>query len=619
VTVRMLWDEVDIVRDAAKIERVAKQSIKLRPYQLASVDAAYQQWADHRSTLICLPTGTGKSVCFSEVMRRWDIENDGKILLVAHRKELIYQAVGHAKRAGLTAAIEMGARWARGDEDVVVSTVQTLNAAMKCKACFGEGCPSCNGVGKTKRMTRFDWRKFGLLTVDEGHHATANSYRSLMTYLNQNHRAKTLLVTATPGRADKVGLHNVCESVAYEMQLRQAVDDGWLVPIRQKFVTVDGLDLSQVKISKGDLAAGETERAFLGTEDESEERMLHSIAKPVIDEARGRPVIVFSAGQDHAKKLTAAFNAYDGVTAACVIDSTDIIEREQIIERYKSGEIQVLVNCMVFCEGFDAPATAVVANCRPTKSEALYLQMIGRGTRPLPGVVDGPETPEARKAAIEASSKSHCLVLDFVGTSGDIKLVSVMDVLAGESVDPLDLAEAMQVAVDAKVEFDPLEAIEKVKQARQEANQRKEAERRATLVTRTKADRADYSAVNVDIFGGERFDSYKKTEGAEPITRGQFGMLVGLLGLDKKTAKKLSKRKASKLIEVGLENARKVAVNDWTTLLKQAGSEQDLHGIGEAIAARLPSDRILNEDATIRELRQFYRERLKQMKEAGNG
>ena len=612
---RLLWDEIDIVRDAAKIARVASQRITLRPYQTDSVDAAYDCWARHRSTLICLPTGTGKSVCFSEVMRRWDVANDGRIMLVAHRKELIYQAIGHAKRAGLSAAIEMGQRWANGDESVIVSTIQTLNAAMKCRACFGEGCPACDGVGKVKRMTRFDPQGFGLLTIDEGHHAVSASNRTLIKYLGGNHRSKLLLVTATPGRADKVGLHNVCESVAYEMQLRQAIDDGWLVPIRQKFVTVEGLDLSRVKISKGDLAAGETERAFLGLE-EDEERMLHAIAKPTIDEAAGKPVIVFSAGQDHAKKLTAAFNAYDGVTAACVIDSTDPIEREQIIERYKSGEIQILVNCMVFAEGFDAPKTAVIVNCRPTKSEAVYIQFVGRGTRPLAGVVDGPPTPEERKAAIAASGKTHCLVLDFVGTSGEIKLISVMDILAGESVDPLDLAEALRVAVDANVEFDPLAAIEKAQQARQEAVQRKEAQRRATLITRTKADRADYTAVNVDIFGGERFESYKKTEGSEPITRGQFGMLVGLLGLDKKAAKKLSKRKASKLIETGLGNARKVALEDWQTLMGDAPSKAELKEIGDAIKSRVPSDRILNDVKTLDSLRQYYRQRLHDMGEA---
>ena len=168
--------------------------------------------------------------------------------------------------------------------------------------------------------------------------------------------------------------------------------------IRQKFVTVEGLDISKVDIRAGKLNEGQVEAAFLGT-DEDEERMLHSIVKPTIDEAQGRQTLVFAAGKDHAIKLAACFAAH-GVEAGVVVEDTDPIDRATLISRYNTGDLTVLVNCMVFTEGFDAPATEVIANCRPTKSESLYLQILGRGTRPLPGVVDGPETAEARKLSI---------------------------------------------------------------------------------------------------------------------------------------------------------------------------------------------------------------------------
>jgi superfamily II DNA or RNA helicase len=428
-----------------------------------------------------------------------------RILVLAHRSELIYQAVAHAKRAGLTAGVEMGTDRA-GFEKVIVSTVQTQTAFSKCPDCNGGGCPMCSDKGKVRRFTKFNPHKFGLLIIDEAHHATAESYRLLIEWYSQNPELKILLVTATPKRSDGVGLHNVCDSVAYEMGLKQAIDDGWLVPIRQRFIQVDSLDLSKVKTVKGDLAEGARERAFLGDCDEDEERLLHAIAKPTIDEAAGRPTLVFAAGQEHAAKLTAAFNAYDGVTAEMVIDKTDKSERRDIIERYKRGETQILVNCMCFTEGFDAPKTYIIANARPTKAESLYYQIIGRGTRPLEGVVDGPDTAEARRAAIAASDKPNCVILDFVGNSGNHKLITVADVLAGDDVEPIDLESALIAAKEANTAVDMEELIEKAKTAREAKLKKQEEERLARASTRHKADRAQYTATDVDLFAGRKFN-----------------------------------------------------------------------------------------------------------------
>lgn len=332
-------------------------------------------------------------------------------------------------------------------------------------------------------MQRFKPRDFSTLIIDEAHHATAETYRIVMEWYKQNPLLKILMVTATPQRTDKIGLHNVCDSVAYEMELRQAIQDGWLVPIRQQFVTVEGLDLSKVKTRNGDLADGERERAFLGETSEDEQQMLHSIAYPTIQAAKGRRALVFASGQEHAEKLTAAFNAYDNVEAEFVIDKTDRAERRKIVKRFKSGETQVLVNCMVFTEGFDVPDAAICANARPTKSTSLYQQMIGRVTRPAAGVVDGYSTAEDRREAIAKSDKPHCLVLDFTGDSGSHKLVSVGDLLAGDDVEPVDLQAALIAAEKAGEPVDIEELIEKAKQAREEAAARREEERKRRLQT----------------------------------------------------------------------------------------------------------------------------------------
>jgi len=590
------WNEQ--IAEAA-ISRVERQAVTLRPYQLDSVNAAFDKWQTHNSTLVNLPTGCGKSVVFAEVMRRWDTKNDGRILLIAHRKELIYQAVGHARRAGLTSSIEMASKWADRHSDVVIASVATLAATARCKQCLGDGCLNCTD-GKIRRFTRFDPDDFGLVTIDECHHATAASFRKVATWFQQNPKLKELFVTATPNRTDKVGLHNVCQSVAYEMNIETAINDGWLVPIRQKFVTVDGLDISQVKVSQGDLAAGELQSAFLGT-DETEERLLHAIVKPTIEEAAGRKTLVFASGKEHAVKLTAAFVA-NGVDAEYVTDDTDETTRANIVARFRDSDLHVLVNCMVFTEGFDAPSTAVIANCRPTKSESLYLQIIGRATRPLPGVVDGPETAEARRQAIEDSEKTHCLVLDFVGISGKHKPKSVIDILAGSRLSKMELDEAVAVAKRTGEEVDIEKLVERVKQAREA-----KAAAREKRLTRTKADRADYTATDVALFDGPRFEA---DPGEKMASASQRWVLTRKIGIAKKAAKLMTMRQASAIIS----KRRRSVEDNWKRAINTANSIAELQHVGEKIRQVKEVDYWLKNDSTTQNLRGAWLARKAQLK-----
>lgn len=526
-------------------------NIIARPYQVEAITAAFREWKTVSSTLIVMPTGTGKSVVFAKILRQWLHEHMGRVMILAHRKELIAQAKAHAEAAGATCDIEMAKHWAGGKCDVVAASIQTLNAGTKCYECEGVNCSDCHvcgGSGKLKRMTRFDPRDFGLIITDEGHHATADSYIDVYTWFGSNKDNKRLFVTATPERADGNGLHNVCESVAYEMDLRKAIDDGWLCPIRQQFIEVEGLDLSRVSTRQGDLADGELERAFIGEDDAEQEALLHSVVKPVIDIAGKQQFIVFASGVKHATLLLAAFNAYDGSRVEMVLGSTDPFERQEIVARLKSGATQGLVNVGVATEGFDCPAVAVVAIARPTKSTSLYMQMIGRGTRPLPGVVDGPKTPEARKSAIELSAKQTCVVLDFVGNSGNHKLVSVVDVLAGADVDARDLAQAVRLASKADTPQDMDELLEKAKASR-EAKEREEEEKRK-LSTHRKADAVDMRAIDVDLFDGKKFDAFRdyKPTHSNAASEKQVNYLV-TLGVKPETAMKTTFQQAGAMIK----------------------------------------------------------------------
>ncbi len=532
-----------------KAAPVAKNIIA-RPYQVEAIDAVFEEWKRNASTLVVLPTGTGKSVVFAKILQRWLQEHMGRVMILAHRKELIAQAKAHAEAAGASCEIEMASSRASIKCDVVAASVQTLNAGTKCFQCEGinsTACKVCAGTGRLKRMTRFDPRDFGLIITDEGHHATADSYIDVYTWFGSNKDNKRLFVTATPERSDGNGLHNVCESVAYEMDLQTAIHEGWLCPIRQQFIEVDGLDLSRVSTRKGDLADGELERAFLGEDDIEQEKLLHAIVKPVIDIAKNQQFIVFATGVKHAELLQAAFNAYTGIKVETILGHTDPFERMAIVKRLKEGATQGLVNCGVATEGFDCPAVAVVAIARPTKSTGLYMQMIGRGTRPLPGIVDGPETAEERRRAIEASEKPICTVLDFVGNSGNHKLVSVADVLAGDDVDARDLEHAIRIAKASKSAEDMQELVEKAKLAREE-KERKEEERRR-LSTHRKADAVSMRAIDVDLFGGTKFDAYRDYTPANPnaATQAQVNYLVKL-GVKPEVAVTTTKSQAGAMI-----------------------------------------------------------------------
>jgi superfamily II DNA or RNA helicase len=593
----------ELESDGTAIVQAAKSvEVNPRPYQAEAVANVYREWdAGRHSVMIVSATGTGKSVMFSDTMAKWDVRTRGKIILMAHRRELIYQALGHASRAGLSSDTEMAGKTSSWHADVVVSTVQTLNSLSRCEVCRGKGCDDCGGVGKVRRFTKFAPEEYGLVVVDEAHHSLAESYRNVFAWFEQRSDWRRLLVTATPKRGDNKGMHNVCDAVALDFGLKQAIDDGWLVRPLQKFVTVAGLDLSKVstKGSNGDLKDGELEQAFLGTTEEEDER-LHSIARPTIEEASGRPFLVFAAGKDHAKKLTAAFNTYDDCRVGMIVDDTPENERRTLIDSYKAGRLNGLVNCMVFTEGFDAPKTTLIANCRPTKSEAIYLQIIGRATRPLAGVVDGPDTADERRQAIADSGKPHCIILDFVGNAGRHKLQSVGNVLAGDKVDPIDLEKALKIAKKEGETVDIIELANKVKQAREEREERQREAKKKREMTRHRAESVDYRTADVDLFRGDAWSVKNEKMPKEPASSKQTAMLrrLGYRG----ETRTLSKRQASGMI--GNLIATKKIVNEFREKIATAGSMSVLTEVGHQLAKEKKINGVI--DIALQPLRELY-------------
>lgn len=440
----------------------------LRPYQSNASDCIFAEWESNDSTLAVLPTGCGKTVLFADIIRR---SFPRKAMVLAHREELIWQARDKIQRVtGLRADVEMadyrtepqlfsGAR-------CIISTIQT----------------QCSGGDGGGRMTKFDPSEFGVLIIDEAHHAAAGSYRRVIDYYRSNPRLKVLGVTATPDRADEEALGQVFQSVAFDYEVLDAINDGWLVPIEQQMVNVDGLDFSSIRTTAGDLNGADLAAVM------EAEKNLQQMASASLEIIGQKRALVFTASVKNAETMAEIFNRHRQGMAGWVCGKTDKEERRKTLKDFAAGELQVVCNCGVLTEGFDDPGVEVIIMGRPTKSRSLYSQMVGRSTRPLPGVVDGPETPELRKAAIAASPKPSCLVVDFVGNSGKHKLVTSADILGGNVSEEI-LDRAIATMKKSGQRRNTAEVIAEEEEAwREEERERKlkEAANRARLVAKAR-------------------------------------------------------------------------------------------------------------------------------------
>ncbi len=452
--------------------------MRLRDYQEAAAEGVFREFAEHSSTLAVLPTGLGKTVLFSEVIRR--MHGMGKrAMVLAHREELIVQAADKIRRVtGLEAQVEMGEYRVQpyfGEmPPVVVSTVQTQ-------------CAGGDGGG---RMSKFDPADFGLVVIDEAHHATAGTYRRCVDWYRQNPDCKVLGVTATPDRADEAALGQVFESVAYEYGVLDAINGGWLVPIEQQMVTVGTLDFSGVRTTAGDLNQGDLAEVM------ENERNLQGIAVPTVEICGERRAIVFAATVEQAERLCEIINRYRPDRAAWLCGKTDKDDRRRMLADFRAGRLQYVVNVGVLTEGFDDAGVQVVVMARPTKSRALYAQMAGRGTRPaeeIAGRLGDLPTAAERCAAIRASSKPSCLIVDFCGNAGRHKLCCSADILGG-NVDEDVVAEVARRVREGGKPVDVAEELEKAK-AEIEARKRREAATRAGLQAR-----AQYLVSKIDPF-----------------------------------------------------------------------------------------------------------------------
>lgn len=396
--------------------------IHLRDYQREAIDAVFQSWYDGmKRPAIVLPTGAGKTVVFAHLIKEFrgvqkpDPENidalrtGRRVIVLVHRDELADQAI--AKIRSVAPGLDVGKVKAGDNEigaDVMVCSVQTLAVSQRLSALVGDQHAVYGPVG--------------LIITDECHHAAAASYQKVYDAFPD---ALQLGVTATMARGDGVGLGSTWEEVVYAKSVLWMISKGYLTDVRAKAVKVDGLDLGAVKASRGDYQAGDLGKALV------ESDFGPIVARSYVEHAKDRPGVVFTPTVEAAQEAAQSLNE-DGIVTAVISGETPTDERRRIFDDFRSGRVQVLSNCMVLTEGFDAPWASCAVIARPTQSQPLYVQMVGRVLRPWPG-------------------KKDALVLNVAGGSG-MKLRTLIDLEPGSVVGAVEEDELLTEAVVREAE-----------------------------------------------------------------------------------------------------------------------------------------------------------------------
>ena len=335
--------------------------LTLRDYQSRAIHdlrAAYRSGA--RAPLLCLPTGGGKTVVFSAITAG-ATDRGRRVLILVHRRELIRQASAKLTQIGVAHGI-IAAGFPASDQPVQVASVQTL----------------------VRRLGGIDWTP-DLIVIDEAHHAVAGTWSKVLSHWPDAYR---LGVTATPVRRDGRGLGAMFDRLVLGPSVQQLTAEGYLTGT-QIYAPRIRFQERNLRVRSGDYAP---------------EQAAELLDKPTVTGdaiehfqrlAEGRTAIAFCCTTQHAEHVAAQFRAC-GIPSQVVLGTTDVDERQRVIDQLGSGALRVLVSVDVISEGTDVPSVGAAILLRPTQSEGLYLQQVGRVLRPAPG-------------------KTHALILDHVG------------------------------------------------------------------------------------------------------------------------------------------------------------------------------------------------------------
>ena len=341
--------------------------IQPREYQSEALRKVLTAWeAGTTRQLISLPTACGKTIIFglvAEALRT-------RTLILAHREELLYQAeqkihfVYPDADTGILKASERGGL----DREICIASIQTA-------------------VKHTDELVE---RGYKLLIVDEAHHAVSESYMRVfeeLGFMDGDPEKLLLGVTATAFRGDKLELADAFDEIVFERSIETMMKAGYLCDIRGLSVNT-GTDISCVHLQTGDFAVNELS-AKINIPERNE-----LIADTYVRRGENRHGVVFCVKVEHAQNVAEAFRD-KGIACEAVYGEMPSEVRQDILRRYANHELQILTNVGVLTEGWDVPDTDIIMMARPTKSQGLYIQCVGRGLRLSPG-------------------KKDCLLVDFV-------------------------------------------------------------------------------------------------------------------------------------------------------------------------------------------------------------
>lgn len=371
--------------------------MQLRQYQRDAVDAVFDYWSEEAGNpLVDLATGTGKSLCLAELIRRLlDGWPDLRIMVATHVAELIEQnyiellTYWNAAPAGIYSA-GIGRRDAHSR--VIFAGIQTVH-------------------NKAPVIGHID-----VLMIDEAHLVPKNSqtmYGRLISALKEiNPELKTVGLTATPFRLDSgrldEGDDRLFDRVVYTYGIADGIADGYLSPLSSK-PTAMSLDMTGVHKLGGDYKQSEMQAAV-----DRAEITRAAVAEIVAKGHDRRSWLAFCSGVEHAIHVRDEIRRH-GVSCETVTGETPKGDRREILDAYKKYEIRCLTNNSVLTTGFNHKGVDLLAFLRPTLSASLYIQMAGRATRPIYATGADLSTVDGRLAGIASGPKPNALVLDFAG------------------------------------------------------------------------------------------------------------------------------------------------------------------------------------------------------------
>jgi superfamily II DNA or RNA helicase len=381
---------------------------ELRGYQQEASDAVINTWAAGiNRTAVVAPTGSGKSSIAASIAVRAHRDYGLDVALIAHRDLLLGQLADAVAAVDPTlppVGIVQGSR-DEFDAPIIAASIQTLM--------------------NRDRLARIGKRR--VIIWDEVHHAGAISWTQVLRDMGGFEPDHFFCgLTATLRREDGKALREVIQTVAYEKSLRWAIDQGYLVKPHGLTVRIPTLDLNAVKVTAGDFQNNQLAEVM--------EAASPYVVQAILKHASERRPFIFAASVDAAHGIAHSLRS-EGMACSAVTGDMSATARNEIYEDFRDGRTQALATVQVLTEGADFPMCDTSVIGRPTRSQNLYSQMAGRSFRLWPG-------------------KTDALVLDLVGASRVLNLVTLSDLDAGTESRKIEL-DGTEIPPDDDEELPP--------------------------------------------------------------------------------------------------------------------------------------------------------------------